>query len=380
MNDATGGRAPPPRFLSTAIERARPMVDRTAPSRSAVSFLSELARAPFRFDLFYTLRRIEGAHPQLPLLGRAARPADEPLRVGQEPSLAFAASSIAALEPAKDGLPPRLMIHAFGLFGPNGPMPQHVTEFARERLRNFDDATFVRFVDILHQRLILLFYRAWAQPQSVVSLDRPDDDDFSRYVGSLIGIGARTQRGRDAVPDHAKFANTSHFVRLTRNVEGLKFALQEFFAVDVRIVEFCCRWLRLNADERTRLGRKGPGSALGQGAIAGNAVWDGQSRFRVRLGPLRLAQYEQFLPIGARFAALVAWVRNYVGVEIGWDTQLVLRNDEVPTARLGGASRLGWTTWIGTRRTRIDADDLIFDCERWAARTGLCLGASAPTS
>ena len=338
-------------------------------SESLERFMAELAREAFRFDLYYTLRRIEAGHSHLPLLGRAARPMDEPLRVGQEPSLAFAPSSIAALEPAKDGVPRRLTIHAFGLFGPNGPLPQHLTEYARERLRSFGDATFVRFVDILHQRLILLFYRAWAQPQSVVSLDRPGDDDFSRYVGSLIGIGSDSQRDRDAVPDHAKFANTSHLVRVTRNVEGLKFALQDFFGVAVRIMEFCCRWLRLHPDDRTQLGRSGPGSVLGRGAIAGNAVFDGQSRFRVQLGPLHLPEYEQLLPIGKRFAALVAWVRNYIGIEIGWDAQLLLHRDEVPPARLGPGSRLGWTTWIGTRRSASDAGDLVLDCECWVARS-----------
>jgi type VI secretion system protein ImpH len=339
-------------------------------------FWGELGRDTCRFDLYYTLRRIEAAHPELPLLGRAARPADEPLRIGQEPSLAFAPAALAGLEPAHDGVPPRLIIHGFGLFGPNGPLPQHLTEYARDRLRNFGDATFVRFVDILHQRLILLFYRAWAQQQSVVSLDRAGDDNFSRYVASLIGVGSVTQRHRDAVPDHAKFANTGHFVRLTRNVEGLKFALEGFFRVPVRIAEFCCHWLKLDPAERTRLGHEGPSSALGSGAIAGKAVWDGQSKFRLDLGPMRLAEYEQFLPIGTRFAALVAWVRNYAGIEFTWEGRIVLRSDDVPKARLGAASRLGWTTWIGIRRTKADAGDLVLDCERWAKRVGPMLGAS----
>jgi type VI secretion system protein ImpH len=337
-------------------------------------FWTELEHDACRFDFYYALRRIEAAHPELPLLGSAARPADEPVRVGQEPSLAFAPAALAALEPARNGVPPRLIIHSFGLFGPNGPLPQHLTEYARDRLRNFGDATFVRFVDMLHQRLILLFYRGWAQQQSVVSLDRPGNDSFSRYVASLVGVGSAQQRHRDAVPDHAKFANASHFVRLTRNAEGLKFALEGFFRLPVRVVEFCCHWLRLPPAERTRLGHAGRSSALGAGAIAGNSVWDGQSRFRLELGPMSLAQYEQFLPMGNRFAALVAWVRNYVGIELAWEARLVLRKDKVPTARLGAASRLGWTSWIGERMTNSDAGDLVLDCERWAARVGPPLG------
>ena len=343
-------------------------------------FWADLARDTTRYDLYYTLRRIEALHPRLPLLGRAARPADEPLRIGQEPSLAFAPSALAAVEAARDGAPPRLVIHSFGMFGPNGPLPQHVTEYARDRLRNYGDATFVRFVDILHQRLILLFYRVWAQQQSVVSLDRPGDDPFSRYVASLAGFGLAGVRHRDAVPDHAKLGNTGHFVRLTRNVEGLKRALEGFFGIGVRVVEFCCHWLKLEVGERTRLGRQDASAALGAGAIAGNAVWDGQSKFRLELGPMRLAEYERFLPIGARFAMLVSWVRNYIGIELAWDARLVLRKADVPGARLGATSRLGWTTWIGTRRVDTDAGDMVLDCERWARRVGPALGASLTNS
>jgi type VI secretion system protein ImpH len=91
---------------------------------------------------------------------------------------------------------------------------------------------------------------------------------------------------------------------------------------------------------------------------------------------MRLAEYEQFLPIGTRFAALVAWVRNYAGIEFTWEGRIVLRSDDVPKARLGAASRLGWTTWIGIRRTKADAGDLVLDCERWAKRVGPMLGAS----
>ena len=346
------------------------------PRDALQSFWSALAANPYRFDLYYALRRIEAAHPDLPLLGRAARPVDEPVRVGQEPSLAFAPAAIASLDPPRAGIPPRIIIHGFGLFGPNGPLPNHLSEYVRDRLRNNDDATLARFADILHQRLILLFYRAWAQAQSVVSLDRPGDDSFSRYVASLIGVGFATQRGRDDVPDHAKFANAGHLVRLSRNAEGLVSILRGFFGAPVRIVEFCCHWLKLAREQRTRLGAHGPGSTLGVDAIAGNAVWDGQSRFRIEIGALSLRVYEQLLPGGERFARLVAWVRNYVGIELAWDVRLVLDRRAVPKPMLGKYGRLGWTAWIGNRRAPTDAGDLVLDCERWAGRIGPRLGAA----
>src|SRR6185437_9751445 len=111
------------------------------------------------------------------------------LRVVQEASVAFAPSVVASVDPPRGVIPERLTIRSFGLFGPNGPLQNHLTEYARDRFLNNNDATLVRFADILHQRLILLFYRAWADAQSVASLDRPDEDRFSRYVASIVGIG-----------------------------------------------------------------------------------------------------------------------------------------------------------------------------------------------
>jgi len=97
--------------------------DDSRPVERLHSFWRVLGDAPFRFDLFHALRRIDAAHPELPSLGRAARPNDEPVRVGQEPSLAFAPATIAGLGRARSGVPPKIVIHSFGLFGPNGPLP-----------------------------------------------------------------------------------------------------------------------------------------------------------------------------------------------------------------------------------------------------------------
>jgi type VI secretion system protein ImpH len=63
------------------------------------------------------------------------------------------------------GAPPRLMQRIFGLLGPNGALPLHLTEYARERAQHHGDPTFQRFLDTLTHRFALLFYRAWAEAQ-----------------------------------------------------------------------------------------------------------------------------------------------------------------------------------------------------------------------
>jgi type VI secretion system protein ImpH len=332
------------------------------------AYLERVAEAPYRYDLWHVLRWIDAKFPDCPPLGRAPRPRMEPLRIGQEPSLAFAPSPNHACDLADASGHPRLTILGFGLFGPNGPLPTHLTEYARERMRAHNDWTMVRFCDLFHHRFTLFFYRAWADAQSTASLDRPAEDRFSRYVGSLVHLGDETLRDRDEVPDHAKIFGAGHLARDTRNAEGIQQLLELFFQTRVRVEEWIFSWLRLSREQQTRLGAGRLAEKLGVGAVVGAQVPDVQGKFRLRVGPLSLAGYESHLPGARPFRQMLAWLRNYIGMEFAWDVRLMLRCEEVPRARLGSKGRLGYTTWLGGRTRTDDADDLVLVHETIAAR------------
>jgi type VI secretion system protein ImpH len=345
---------------------------------NAVTFLAALADAPYRYDFYQTLRRLECAYRDKPRLGSALRPVDEPVRLGQDPDLSFAPASLASFDHGRDGVPPRLQVRLFGLLGPNGPLPIHITEYARERLRHVGDPTLSRFLDIFHHRFLELFYRAWAQAQPHVSRDRPDDDRFAGYIGSFAGVGRAAFRDRDALPDLAKFFHVGTLIRQVRNADGLRVILQHFFRVPVQVQEFVGHRLPLGTGERTFLSRDG--ALLGTGAVLGSRVWDRQHKFRICLGPLTLSEYESFLPAGpgARLGGtgtglrkLVDWVRLYLSFELQWDVRLLLKRQEVPRMKLGASGRLGWTTWLGRRRDERDAGDLCLDAEAFTTRVGV---------
>jgi type VI secretion system protein ImpH len=332
----------------------------------AVTFLAALADEPYRHDFYAALRRLECLHSEKPRWGQALRPGDEPVRLGQDPDLAFAPAPLASFGPGEDGTPPRLQVRLFGLFGPNGPLPTHITEYARERLRNHGDATLSRFLDLFNHRFLALFYRAWAQAQPHVNRDRPDDDRFATYVGAFLGVSPETFRERDTLPDLAKFFHVGALVRQVRNADGLAGILAHFFRVPASIEQFVGDWMTLDERERTCLAVDG--AVLGGGGVLGGRVWDRQHKFRIRLGPLTLEEYESFLPGGMPLKELVDWVRLYLCFELDWDVRLVLRRAEVPDLTLDGARQLGWTTWLGRRRSAGDADDLCVDAERFVER------------
>jgi type VI secretion system protein ImpH len=327
----------------------------------AVAFFAALADAPYRYDFYQTLRRLECLYSEKPRWGSALRPVDEPVRLGQDPDLSFAPAPLASFEPGAEGTPPRLQVKLFGLLGPNGPLPVHITEYTRERLRHAGDPTLSRFLDVFHHRFLELFYRAWAQAQPHVNRDRPADDRFASYLGAFIGLSPQALRNRDQLPDLAKLFHVSSLVRQVRNADGLRSILEHFFRVPVTIEEFVGHTLHLARSERTYLAREG--ATLGTGAVLGRRVWDRQHKFRVHLGPLTLQQYESFLPGEEPLTKLVDWVRLYLCFELQWDVRLVLKKHEVPPVKLGRAGRLGWTTWLGRRRAATDADDLCLDAE-----------------
>ncbi len=100
---------------------------------------------------------------------------------------------------------------------------------------------------------------------------------------------------------------------------------------------------------------------MGQTTTLGGRVWDHQSKFRVRIGPLRLADYLPLLPGGDSLARVKAVVRNYVGDQLDWDLSPVLAEAEVPGLKLGAGGRLGWTTWLASGTLGRDGDDLKLD-------------------
>jgi type VI secretion system protein ImpH len=254
-----------------------------------LTFFAALAESPHRHDFYQTLRRIECLFADKPRWGQALRPVDEPVRLGQDPDLSFAPTPLASFEADAAGGPPRRQVRLFGLLGPNGPMPLHITEYARERARHAGDPTLARFLDLFNHRFIALLYRAWAQAQPHVSGDRPGDDRFATMVAAFIGLAPRSMRHRDSVPDTAKLFHAGALIRQARNAEGLASIVGHFFAVDAAIEEFVGHWMHLGPGERTYLGREG--ATLGSGAVVGGRVWDRQHKMRIHLGPLTAAQY-----------------------------------------------------------------------------------------
>jgi type VI secretion system protein ImpH len=244
------------------------------------------------------------------------------------------------------------------------------------------------WLDLFNHRFTSLFFRAWEKYRFYIPYERGQYQDaspdvFTRAVFSFIGMGTPALHGRlrlgvreqeqertlARVDDLALLYYSGLLAHRPRNAVGLEALLRDYFQRPLTVRQFLGQWLRLEPDSQSRMAKAN--NQLGVNLVAGERVWDVQSKFRVRIGPLSYADFVELLPdrspVPERkgFFLLGQLVRLYVGTEVDFDVQLILKAADVPECQIskgiGLGPRLGWNTWVRTRPLGQDADEAIFE-------------------
>jgi len=310
--------------------------------------LRELEAEPGAFDFFQAVRlllRTAGTH-------RAAAdlmlPERSPVRFRTRQSLAFPPNDIDAVT-WNQGVA-QLVVGFMGLTGPSGVLPRAYTDLILSRMRE-KDRTLPAFFDIFNHRMISLFYQAWEKYRSWAAYERDGQDRLSKYLAAFIGLATAGLQERSAVPDAALLYYTGLLGLQPRSSSGLRQMLADYFEIPVEVEEFVGVWQRLDEDSQC-LFEDGMSFSrqVGVGAVVGDAVWDQQSRIRLKLGPLTAEKDLSFLPKGSAYQPLRDLTRFYCGAELEVEAQLILKRDEVPNCEPGNddpsGPQLGWFTWM----------------------------------
>lgn len=332
-------------------------MNRTAPDCPELE--EALRTEPFGFGFFQAVRLFGRLLPGRQPVGQFSNPDSEIVRFGAGADFGFPPSEIADLE-WPEGAQPRMRVNFMGLTGPQGVLPLYYAAHVRERLRAHDSA--VRdFFDIFNHRFISLFYQAWEKSHFSIGYERGTGDRLSSILLDLLGLGTAGLSDRQAVPDAALLFRCGLLAAHTRSAAALRALLMDHFEVPVEIEQFVGRWHAIDESTQCRFTETASYSEqLGEGAVVGDEIWDQQSGVRIRLGPLTLDQYREFLPDGSAYEPLRALVRFFAGNELDFEVQLVLKKAERPPCELGvdgpAAPRLGWSTWAGTAPLPQDPD------------------------
>ena len=383
-----------------------------------------------RFDPFQAVRLLELLANDAP--GTAWREVEAAVRFRANVSMAFPPSLLAQVLPARSAPPddpavltpgaaairgrydradvPVLVLNFFGLFGPQGALPLPYTrtlcEIDSDRAyRRTSTRTALRdWLDMFNNRMAALLYRAWLKYRLPVgyvrtawrhrrdpAADARQPDKLTQVLLGVVGLGVPGLRdrlrvdppGADAargplarVDDLALLHYAGAFARRRPGGHELEAILADYFALPVRAEVLTGQWLSLPPASQTRL-EDGANAVLGLNAVAGEQIWDVNSKFRLRLGPLRYSQFVDFLPdptpIPERKGVflLSQLTRLYVGPEFDFEVRLVLFKYEVPDCVLQEVDegelgiRLGWNTWLTSDDMPDEVDDVMFDgpCE-----------------
>lgn len=329
-----------------ATESRRPDFD-----VSAVTELSALTESACTFEFFQAVRLLKRMCERQKTPGGFDPPSSEFVRFSSHQSAAFPASQIQALASGDHG-GAVMVVNFMGLTGPLGALPLAYTAFVMDRLLE-RDATAKDFFDIFNHRIISLFYRAWEKYRFAVAYESGERGTLSRYVLDLLGLGTSGLQNRLAVPDETLVYYSGLMAQRPLSATALRQVLADYFDVPVEIEQFAGAWYPLDIEDRCSLDdRPKFSSRLGKGVVVGDEVWYQQSRVRIKLGPLSLEEYLDFLPGGGAYEPLRAFTNFFAGQEFDFEAQLILRREETPPCVLGEegtkAPQLGWVTWMNT--------------------------------
>lgn len=342
---------------------------------------------PYRFEFFQAVRLLEKIFPERKPVGGEALPADEVVRFRSFVSLEFPPSEIRDIREVEDDLANHanrefrenhafhanhaylenwdsqkrieMLICIIGMVGVSGVLPTHYTELVLDRIKHRDTALWT-FLDIFTHRAASLFYQAWAKYRFPIGYER-GQDEFTAYLFDLAGLGTKGLRGRLAVDDETLLPYVGLIAQRPHSTNAVANIIADYFDVPVRIEQFAGQWLELEPGDQTFVGRQN--SRLGVNTIVGTRIWDQQSKFRIRLGPLDFRKFQAFLPNGTAYKPLKSIVSFMTGMELDFDVRLVLEKRQVPstilTTRALRRPMLGWTSFLKTQPKTADDDQLI---------------------
>lgn len=264
---------------------------------------------------------------------------------------AFPASEIDRLDrPSKAGAPTEITVAIMALAGGFGPLPRPLAELIASAARRKDTAA-RDFLDLFNHRLVRLLIQLRRRPRPAAEPVAPDATRLATWLFALLGVATPGLRRSERLQglDRGLPFLAGILARRPLGVHAVERLLAHQFGVPTHIAPLRGRWLPLDRDQTTVLGRTGRNRELGRDALLGKRVWDQAAGVRVTLGPLAKPMLARFLPGAPAWADLRTLLSFALDGAFAIELVLLPAADPAHPARLDrGASRLGWTAWLGT--------------------------------
>jgi len=265
-----------------------------------------------------------------------------------KPGLVVKVPEIDHFELSDDGLH-EMWVNFGGIDGINGPLPLWLKEILAQE---YDDALqdnekkrpLGDFINIFSHRLTYLLYRAWLKHKPFLMFDPQSNDMISHLLLSLtnqmdITHTSDSKNRLRFLPYVAALGSRSQSPIILLGM------LRHYFkGIPVHIKMFMKRYIDIPKTYQAAMGKR-----LDKQLILGQRMADISGAFRIIIGPMKIEDYERFLPKKPYYEDLVHLVKMYASKFLDWDIELRLCVNDVPALTIGTA-RLGYNTWLPPKK------------------------------
>jgi len=181
-------------------------------------------------------------------------------------------------------------VNLAGLYGQLSPLPTFFTEeLIQSDLLDLNQAK--HFLDLLHQRFYQIFIAA-QQQHTGYETEQQVEQSRSMML-SLAGL-----RGGDLLQQFPEPALLLRYVNLLRHERGTVLGIQQLFSglfatEDLVVQAYQLRQVTVANECVTQLGC--PKHGLGQDALVGNKISDGQSKILIMVNGIKLSTYNKWM-------------------------------------------------------------------------------------
>ncbi len=263
-------------------------------------------------------------------------------------SLGFAASDIidCQLKTLHNETLIELTQSFFGLYGPESPLPA----FYSERVIQNDDIELPsrHLMDMFTHQYMALMQKSWSKYRYYDRYQPQGQDSISQWLGGLSGHSLSSLQENKAI----QWNKLLPFVGLLANgicsyALLIKVIKSYFCLANVEIDAFQVRTVQVPDDQQCKLGSVN--SSLGEDLVVGDTILDVGGKFSLRLFVETYPEYYDFLPLGARFAELVALVKLLLKDPLEFTVSVVRPPNELSDSEYKSQQNqlMGWDFVLG---------------------------------
>ncbi len=266
------------------------------------------------------------------------------LKIHPDLNIDYPQSDIESVQPLDDNRGYELTTTFFGLYGVASPLPGYYTEELLDE--EWDDRSSKRgFLDVIHQHLYPLLYKAWLKYRFTHNAIESSGEHYWEIIYSILGLPEEFRKAGDLSGIFLKY--TGIINQRPKTQLGLKTILADYLApINITIDPCVLRQVVIHEQQRCKLSLEN--NRLGSDTVIGEQVADRAGKYRIRIGPLSMEQFQQLLNDKKHLRFIQAISKLFLVQPLQCDIVLELEQGAAQPVCLGQAqfSMLGQSTWL----------------------------------